>query len=80
MIDMKKKAEDILEDYADAYSQADLERLAKFLGQIQSEAARELVKRFEKKIKDVKFTLGLTWEIQNALKDTLKEMVGDGDA
>lgn len=44
---------------------------------IKSEAIKEFVKKFEKKIKDVKFTLGQTWEIQNALKDTLKEMVGD---
>jgi hypothetical protein len=43
----------------------------------KSEAIKEFVKKFEKKIKDVKFTLGQTWEIQNALKDTLKEMVGD---
>ena len=31
----------------------------------------------EKNIKDVEVTLGQTWEIQNALKKTLKEMVGD---
>ena len=46
----------------------------------KSEAVKEFVKKFEKKIKDVKFTLGQTWEIQNALKDTLKEMVGDDNA
>lgn len=39
-----------------------------------SEAIKEFVKKFEKKIKDVKFTLGQVWEIQCALKQTLKEM------
>ena len=46
----------------------------------KSEAIKEFKKTFEKKIKDVEFTLGQTWEIQNALKDTLKEMAGDDNA
>ena len=41
MIDMKKKAEDILEDYTYSYSQIDLEILAKFLDQIRIEAIKE---------------------------------------
>ena len=41
MIDMKKKATDILEDYSDSYSQVDLETLTKFLEQIKSEAIKE---------------------------------------
>ena len=41
------------------------------------EAIKEFEKKFEKKIKDVQFTLGQTWEIQNALKDTSKEMLGE---
>ena len=45
MIDMKKKAEDILEDYARSYSQVDLETLAKFLDKIKSEAIKEFAER-----------------------------------
>ena len=37
-------------------------------------AIEEFVNRFEKNIKDVQFTLGQTWEIQNALKQIKKEM------
>lgn len=51
MIDMKKKAEDILEDYTYSYSQVDLETLAKFLNQIKIEA----IKEFSEKVKDVTF-------------------------
>lgn len=40
----------------------------------RTEAIKEFAKRFERKIKNVQVTLGQTWEIQNALKDTLKEM------
>ena len=43
-----------------------------------SEPVQEFIKRFEKKIKDVKFTIGQTWEIQSALKEVEKEMVGEG--
>ena len=35
---------------------------------------KEFAKRFENNIKDVRVTLGQTWEIQNALKKTLKEL------
>ena len=45
----------------------------------EAEAVKEFAKRFEKNIKDVKFTLGQAWEIQNALKKTLKEMVGENN-
>ena len=41
------------------------------------EAYKEYHKKFEKNIKDVKVTLGQTWEIHNALKKTLNELVGD---
>ena len=40
----------------------------------KSEAYKEFAKRFEKNIKDIRVTLGQTWEIQNALKKTLKEL------
>ena len=43
-----------------------------------SDAINEFIKRFEKKIKDVKFTIGQSWEIQSALKEVEKEMVGEG--
>ena len=46
----------------------------KRMGEVRAEAAREFAKRFEKNIKDIQVTLGQTWEIQNALKETLKEM------
>lgn len=39
-----------------------------------TDAINECIARFEKKIKDVKFTIGLTWEIQSALKEVEKEM------
>ena len=45
MVDMKKKAEDILEDFTYSYSQVDLETLAKFLWQIKSEAYKEFAER-----------------------------------
>lgn len=54
---------------------AEIERLK---GEIKNISAKTL-KRFEKNLKDVKVTLGQTWEIQNALKETLKEMVGDNN-
>ena len=41
---------------------------------IKPEAYKEFAKKFEKNIKDVRVTLGQTWEIQNALKKTLKEL------
>lgn len=43
----------------------------------KAKAIKEFVMRFEKKIRDVKVTLGQTWEIQSALKEVEKEMVGD---
>lgn len=44
--------------------------------EIKSEAVKEFAEKFEKKIKDVKFTQGQSWEIQNAFKDIIKETVG----
>ena len=68
--------------------QAEIERLNKEIdrlsqcvmyhdGQIvdaKAEAVKAFAKKFEKKIKDVKFTIGQTWEIKCALKQTLQEM------
>lgn len=41
MIDTKQIAKDILEDYANCYSQVDLETLAKYLDKIKAEARKE---------------------------------------
>lgn len=54
---------------------AEVERLK---GEMKNISAKTL-KRFEKNLKNVKVTLGQTWEIQNALKETLKEMVSDNN-
>lgn len=51
--------------------------LGKMYSEIKSEAIKEFIKRFEKNIKNVQFTLGQTWEIQSALKQTKEEMVGE---
>ena len=47
---------------------------------IKADTMQEFIKRFEKKIKDVKFTIGQTWEIKSAIKEVVKEMVGDTNA
>lgn len=74
-------------------AQAEIERLKKAikvqdimieqqdykLKSAKSETVKEFVKKFERKIKNVQVTLGQTWEIQNALKDTLKEMTERGE-
>ena len=73
MVDMKKKAEDILEDYANSYSQVDLETLTKFLEQIKSEAVRELAERL------IDIAVG-NWEHKvdvATIEQLKKEMVGD---
>ena len=44
---------------------------------IKADTIQEFIKRFEKKIKDVKFTIGQTWEIKSAIKEVVKEMVGE---
>ena len=55
-----------------------INELNKGIAESKTEAVKEFVMRFEKKIKEVKFTLGQTWEIQSALKEVKKEMVGEG--
>lgn len=87
MVDMKKKATDILEDYSNSYSQVDLETLTKFLEQIKAEAIKEFAEKFKKTIEDIRYNAidtpytracnaAADWciEIANSLK---KEMVGD---
>lgn len=65
-----------LHEYIDKEDISEL-KMYELLAKTKSEAYKECLKKFEKNIKDVKFTLGQTWEIQNALKETLKEMVGE---
>jgi hypothetical protein len=74
MRDMKKKAEDILEDYANSYSQVDLESLEKFLNQIRVEAIKEFAERLKEKapnITEERFHI-----LQNIIDNLVKEMVG----
>ena len=68
----KKEAETLQQ--ALEYQKSLVEILKAEIKKAKSEAIKEFAKRFERNIKDLKATLGQTWEIQNALKETLKEM------
>lgn len=69
MNDMKKKAEDILEDYSNSYSQVDLETLAKFLDQIKSEA----IKKFAERVKqEINFPLAV-WRVFDNIVEEMTE-------
>ena len=57
---------------------AEIERLNDLLDDCKADTIQEFIKRFEKKIKDVKFTIGQTWEIKSAIKEVVKGMVGEG--
>ncbi len=59
-----------------AISREEAKKYQRGCRKIKIEASQEFVKRFEKKIKDVAFTLGQTWELQCALRAVLKEMTG----
>ena len=79
MIDMEKRAKDILEDYANSYSQVDLETLAKFLEQIEIEA----IKGFAQKLK-AKFLILFgcaidCWSLDKHIDDLVKETAGVGN-
>jgi hypothetical protein len=67
MVDMKKKATEILEDYSNSYSQVDLETLTKFLEQINAEAVKEFAE----------IILVNYPEVDDFLDNLLKETVGD---
>lgn len=54
MVDIEQRAKDILEEYANYYSQVDLESLTKHLDQIISEAITE----FEERLKEKAFCVG----------------------
>ena len=49
MIDNKQKAKYILEEYANCYSQVDLEELAKYLDKIKAEAYKEVFEKLKDK-------------------------------
>ena len=79
MIDTKQKAKEILEEYANCYSQVDLERLVKNLDDIKAEA----IKEFLDKLIDVSVckdngdgTESLFVSIPKA-REISKEMVGE---
>ena len=71
------KAEiDKLKGYKNLYEDLKTENLEtiKSIKTVETKAIKEFVKKFEKNIKDVNFTLGQTWDIQTALEKTSKEM------
>jgi hypothetical protein len=74
MCDMKKKAEAILENYANFYSQVDLETLAKTLCQIESEA----IKGFAEKVRKLWGNYD-GYAFEGKFNELVKEMVGDSD-
>lgn len=71
----EKAADQLVEHYETIIREKDAE-IERLKAELSNNSAKTL-KRFEKKIKDVNFTIGQTWEIQCALKDVLKEMAGD---
>ena len=50
MIDTKQMAKYIFEEYANCYSEVDIEELAKHLDEIKSEAIKEFAKRLKAKL------------------------------
>ena len=82
MVDMKKKATDILEDYSNSYSQVDLEILTKFLEQIKSEAYKEFaekIKKHSRKMQSSDFS-GDFWDAAVLVEDIdklVEEMLGE---
>lgn len=72
-----KKAEYILNEYANCYSQKDLENLTEYLDEIKAEAVKEFVGEFERSLinmpqKDINYS-NLVEHIDNLAK----EKVGD---
>ncbi len=58
------------------------EKLIKYFKErkrVRIELTKEFIKRFEKKIKDVNFSIGQAWEIKCALKEVEEEMAGDSN-
>ena len=87
MIDMEKRAKDILEDYSKSYSQVDLETLAKFLYKIESEAIKKFAhqlkilletkaKLYSLSDKDCEFAIVQSTALKT-VDNLVAEMVGD---
>lgn len=70
MIDTKERAKQILEEYANCYSQVDLEELAKYLAEIKVEAYKE----FADKLCEGRVSNDNTVILAKCL---LKELVGE---
>ena len=80
MIDTKKRAKYILEDYANCYSQVDLEELEKYLDKIKAEAYKEFADRLKAKAMAKYKTIDneYLYEFDNNFIDNLlKELVGE---
>ena len=79
MVDIKKKAEDILEDYSNYYSRVDLETLVKFLDQIKTEAYREFVDKYKNEVTTRYEDIAYKDLYFGVIDTTLKELTGKND-
>ena len=82
MIDTKQRAKYILEEYANCYSQVDLEQLAKYLDEIKAEAYKECIEKVKKEIDRQPHSRSLEASVERAriikiFDNLLKEMVGE---
>jgi hypothetical protein len=78
MIDTKQKAKDILEEYANFYSQVDLEQLTEHLDTIRAEAIKEFAVRLKKLTEQTAFAD--CWSeggFLDSINNLVKEMVGE---
>ena len=87
MIDNKQKAKYILEEYANCYSQVDLEELAKYLDKIKAEAYKEFGENLEKAFSKTECQMPNSEVIKqtvqicrNTIRLVLKELVGEDNA
>ena len=78
MIDTKQRAKYILEEYANCYSQVDLEQLAKYLDEIKSEAYKEFAEKIEERI-SVKILKDKSNEYAEGFVDALDGVNGEID-
>ena len=76
MTESKKRAEEILEEYANYYSQVDLEQLTAKLDQLKSEAIKEFAELLKNDwIGNLYYCEDL--DITDWIDNLLKEMVGE---
>lgn len=83
MTDTKQTAKDILEDYANCYSQVDLEQLVNVLDNIKAEAVKEFEERAIKNICEKVYAPTpvqscIVEKCNQVIIETAKEMVGEG--